>query len=257
MLNNSDGKTGTLDGNALPGITVFNVPIGEEGFVKGYLEQKKNKITWGFDIMMTLLYPGTWPHPEIPSRQMVWILTVICFQFMGDYWLRHVRPDYTWECVEGIDAGVNSLLKTCTRIYIDSWTVIAKEKMRLPIKNKGCGLREVVDRRHGQFVGAMLQNMMPLINWTDDDSCVIEGRLDIPAISSILDEWLFDCSLKPYSPRAACLATFLMDYNLPGAIQLPSSRRSQPKSSWQTRCSSSHRTSPTQDPTLEEQWYRW
>ena len=45
VLNNSDGKTGTLDGNALPGITVFNVPIGEEGFVKGYLEQKKNKIT--------------------------------------------------------------------------------------------------------------------------------------------------------------------------------------------------------------------
>ena len=109
--------------------------------------------------MTVLLDPGRWPHPEIPSQQILWILTEICFhQFMGDYWLRHVRSDYTQEFSEGIDAGVNSLFKTCAGIDTDSWTGNEKDRMRLPITNKGCGLREAVDRRHGHFLGSMLQS---------------------------------------------------------------------------------------------------
>jgi len=111
---------------------------------------------------------------------------------MGDYWLRHVRPIYTQKFVEGIDTGVNSLFKTYVGIDTDSWTDFLKEIMRLPIISKGCGLKEAVDHRHGQFVGAMLHSTMPLIDRTEKDNCAIEGRLNIPAISptSLVKDYL-------------------------------------------------------------------
>ena len=50
----------------------------------------------GFTQASALLGPRPWPMADIPARQMpCWILTVVCFQFMGDYWLRHIKPDYT------------------------------------------------------------------------------------------------------------------------------------------------------------------
>ena len=87
VLKNLDSETVTLDDNAPYGITVCNVPISKESFVKGYMDQRKIKITQRFNKMTTLLDPGRWPHPEMPSRQILWILTVISFQLMGDYWL--------------------------------------------------------------------------------------------------------------------------------------------------------------------------
>ena len=114
-----------------------------------------------------------------------------------------MRPDHTQEFDKGIDAGFKSLFKTCTGIDINSWTVIAKERLRLPLKNKGCGLQEEVDRRHGQFVGAMLQSMIPLMNQTGKDSCAIKGMLHIPAIANLLGEGTF------YHPLTAPWETLL------------------------------------------------
>ena len=88
------------------GISACNIPIGTEGFVKTYLNQKKdNSILKGCDtILINLLDPGIWSHPDIPTRQMLWILIHVCLQFTGDYWLRHLRPDYTEEFATAIDA---------------------------------------------------------------------------------------------------------------------------------------------------------
>ena len=85
---------------------------------------------------------------------MLWVLTVVCFQFMGDYWLRHVRPDLTLDFAEAIDAGVVTLFQICTGMAISTWSSIARERARLPMRMKGCGLRGAVDRQHGQYIGA-------------------------------------------------------------------------------------------------------
>ena len=73
MLKNSDSEHATLDENTLRGIKSCNLPIGKDDFVKGYLDQKKTKITQGFDKISTLLDPDRWPHPEpgIPSQKML------------------------------------------------------------------------------------------------------------------------------------------------------------------------------------------
>ena len=123
-----------------------------------------DKITSNFESVKEILNPGRWPHPEIPLRQMLWILTVVCLQFMGDYWLRHVSPDYTEEFSQKTDEGIHQLVETTIGMNTASWTEFARERLRLPIRMKGCGLREAVDRRYGQYLGAMLQSTMPLMD---------------------------------------------------------------------------------------------
>ena len=56
----------------------------------------------------------------------------------------------------------------------------------------GCGLREAVDRRHGQYLRAMLQSTMPLRDRTNEEGCIIEGRLNIPSIKNHFGEGSFD-----------------------------------------------------------------
>ena len=58
-----NGETVTTNGNAFHCITTCNLPIREEGFVKGYIKQKMTKITRGFDKIVEFLNPGRWPHP--------------------------------------------------------------------------------------------------------------------------------------------------------------------------------------------------
>ena len=88
--------------------------------------------------------------------------------------------------------GVNSFFKTCVGIDTGIWTDFAKERMRFPIKNKGCGLRDAVDCRRGQFLEDMLQSIMPLMDRTDKDNCAIKDRLNISTMTKLLGEGLFD-----------------------------------------------------------------
>ena len=53
-------------------------------FIKKYLEQQNDRIVSTFEMISELLDPVRWPHPEIPTRQMQWLLIVVCLQFMGD-----------------------------------------------------------------------------------------------------------------------------------------------------------------------------
>jgi hypothetical protein len=85
IINN--GTIEDEDGNVHYGITTCNISIGSETFVKIYLNQKINGLLKGFTSISDLLDPGQWPHPNIPTQQMLWIVTLICMQFMGDYWL--------------------------------------------------------------------------------------------------------------------------------------------------------------------------
>ncbi len=89
------------------------VLVGSKAFIKAYLARKGTHIWRGFNVIKRLLNPGWWPHPDIPAQQMLWILTLACLQFTGDYWIRHVRPDYTIEFAESNDAGVKQLFQMC------------------------------------------------------------------------------------------------------------------------------------------------
>ena len=113
-------------GNEHHGFTVCNVPIGHREYVTEYLCQKKGNILKGYNKISTLMDPERWPNPEISSQQMLWILLVACIHFMGEYWLRHVHPDYMEEFAAGIDEATAQLLQTCIGINTSTWSPIAK-----------------------------------------------------------------------------------------------------------------------------------
>ena len=139
------------------GIEICNIPFGTEGYVKGYLDKKQKRIIGGFDMAKELLDPAAWPHPDIPTQQMLFLLTLACFQFQPDYWSRHIRPDFTDDFTNVIDDAVMSLIKMSTGLNFDSLPDFVKERIRLPICMKGCGLRSANSRRHAQYVGAISQ----------------------------------------------------------------------------------------------------
>jgi hypothetical protein len=58
---------------------------------------------------------------------MLWILTLAGLQFTGDCWIRHVRPDYTIEFAESIDAKVKKRFQMCVGANIDSWSKHAQK----------------------------------------------------------------------------------------------------------------------------------
>ena len=47
-------------------------------------------------------------------------------QFMGDYWLRHVRPDFTEDFAVSIDEGVVELVDSSIGVSTASFTDIGK-----------------------------------------------------------------------------------------------------------------------------------
>ena len=135
-----------------------------------------------------MLDPGRWPHPEIPASQMLWVLTLIGFQSMGEYWLRHVRPDLTGAFAAGIDIGVADLFQATVGMDVAEWSPTARARIRLPIRERGCGLREAVDGQFGQFVGGMAQSVSALVTRTSAQNITVVGRLNSPAIIGLFGE---------------------------------------------------------------------
>ena len=130
-----------VNGEPALGITVGNVPLGTDAYVLEYLKSKQKFILRGFLKIMKILDTRRFPHPELPVRQMLWNLTLQCLQFMGDYWLRHLRPDLTESFALALDNGVNSLVESTIGFSLGNLTPFAKERLRLPVQLKGMGLR--------------------------------------------------------------------------------------------------------------------
>ena len=70
-LKDKNGNNITEDGLPEHGISVCNVPVGSEAYVKEYLSQKADNIEFQYRDISEMLDPVKWCHPEIPTRQMI------------------------------------------------------------------------------------------------------------------------------------------------------------------------------------------
>ncbi len=188
-----------------------------------------NGILKGITSISNLLDHGRWPYPNIPTQQMLWILTLVCMQFMGDYWSWHIRPDYTADFAQGLDEGIHKIFQLCIGIDINLWIDFAKERMQLPIRFKGLGLRESCGRCHAQHIRALTQSIPYLIDQTDGNN-IIQWRLNIQSIGNHLGEDSFNSTSQP--PWENLLnaevpeptATLQMDYDMPERIYKTTSK---------------------------------
>ena len=157
-------------------------------YAKNYLSQKADKIQFQYNEISEKLDPAKWCHPEIPTRQMLWLLTCVCLQNVGDYWIRHIRPDWTEDFVKTNDKNTHENLKLCTGMNIIFWSSYSQKCMCLPMSIKGCEFRQVTDRRRAQFVGAMAQSTPQLFNRKDNSDNETEERLPMPKLSEFLEK---------------------------------------------------------------------
>ena len=158
MLEGPDGQPIAIDSVEAWGLSVCNVPVGSEAYVKAYLEQKGRKVRKGLAGVTELLDPARWPHPEVPSQHMLWILLLACLQFTGDYWIQHVCPDWTEAFAIDGGRGVVEAFEVVISTRRSEWLHYALERVTLPVRHKGLGLRGSADRRHAQYVEAVAQH---------------------------------------------------------------------------------------------------
>ena len=97
-------------GNRYSGIRIFGIPVGEDSYIKTWLEQKATTTLDKFEIFKTLFNPSLHPEPSIPSRQCLFLLTLRCLQHMGSFYVRHLGPSLTGTYANTLDEGINEFI---------------------------------------------------------------------------------------------------------------------------------------------------
>eukprot|EP00957_Ditylum_brightwellii_P204132 15337865-Ditylum_brightwellii.AAC.1 len=171
--------------------------MGDTPFVLETLRLKALKINDEFSRIEHKLDPSRYPEPQLPVRQCLWLLTLRCLQHLGNYLCRHVSPLLTADFSRSLDNGIQAVMTTATGVQWAELSDEAKERLRLPIRHRGCGLRQLEDRRHAEFLGGMWHGLPPLLDSTDEEGNHIPGRLNVPAIVNLLGRQSFS-SNKPW-----------------------------------------------------------
>ena len=118
---------------------------------------------------------------------MRWLLASRCLQTLGNYYCRHIAPHLTTQFASALDERLSSFVSNTFNTpinhlaseelrSINNIADIAAERLRLPIRYKGCGLRELYDRRHAEYVGGLIQGVIPLIDHRTPKGGLILGK---------------------------------------------------------------------------------
>lgn len=149
-------------GDEQRGILICNIPVGKPDCVCNSLDNIWEIIHQGFASVIDLILPRSWPGKMVPLCQIMWLLTILCMRFKGDYLIRHVRPYLLGKFTRTVNSGVHDLGTLSLWIQIERCTEIFRERLCLRMGYHGCGLRQDKDHRHVQFLGALLQ-VVPLL----------------------------------------------------------------------------------------------
>ena len=164
LLLDEEGEPVIVDGRPVRGITVCNIPVGSEGFVATYLGRKQTSIISDNDLIKALLDPRRWTQPEIPTRQLAFLMLRNCLQFRGDYWLRHLPPHVTKLFAEYLDESTMSFFEHVIGDTLSNWTDLGKRRLELPVRCNGGGLRTCERRAAVQYVGFLAHCAPQLLN---------------------------------------------------------------------------------------------
>ena len=190
-------------GHIHAGISIFGIPVGEDSYVATWLEQKATSTLEKFETFKTLFNPSLHPEPSIPSRQCLFLLTLRCLQHMGSFYVRHLGPSTTGDYANTLDDGINELINLSTAVDVSTISMAASERIRLPIRFHGCGLRQLSDRRYVEYIGGFLCGVQSLLHVTDDgnadDINESQGWLHLPTTVDLFGDNAFHPSnLEPF-----------------------------------------------------------
>ena len=207
---------GLSDRNILGcGIVVAGVPIGDREYVRvqlaGTALATKSKIE---KIQLML-------RPE--SIHALHVLNIFCLQPIFTYWTQHVYPSDTaglgvpsrFAVDESPAAVVDRALLGVARAthgaFVDS-DPIARERLHLPARANGGGLRSLVQSAPAAFAATVAKIAPKLIESKDDQGAVRRGFLDgVAGMISLFGDGSFDGNQDFPWGGPGRLATFVGD----------------------------------------------
>ncbi len=117
-------------GDSLRGVPIFNVPLGEEGYVRAKLAEKARQVQVTTEAYVQDL------GDEYP--QELWAMLQFSLQHRVTYWLRTCTPEETEDMAAHVDCCIMEAVQAATGVDFDT-DVMAKERLRLPARMKGGG----------------------------------------------------------------------------------------------------------------------
>ena len=124
-----------------------------------------------------LLDPNAIAPAEIPTRQCLWLLTLICLRFKGNYFVRHIPPQFTGLFCNQIDVEVNKLVSKCSHIDFANLSNFVKTQIPLPIKLGGIGIQQLSTLPWNKYMGEIVEGVVPLLDKQTDNG-FIKGKLE-------------------------------------------------------------------------------
>ena len=143
------------------GLCVYNVPIGTAAFVQGYLHSKAARIGGNFSKLQAKLQPVSHAH-------YLWTSLYYSASRQFDFWLRNSFPrDVEPHAVE-LDGKLVAAVSAAWQVDVRSCTR-ALRRLRLPVRCKGGGIRDLAELCHSAFVGGLAASLPYFLDGYDAD----------------------------------------------------------------------------------------
>ena len=143
------------DGKRLRGLTIFNVPIGEHGYMEKILRNKAIEVA-KVNMEYVCYLEKNYPHELCTMWQY-------STQHMVTYWLRTCTHGKTEEIDKIVEAAIIDAVHAATggNFIVDG---VAKDRLRLPARLKGGELLNMTYLRRPAFLGAILDTLWRCID---------------------------------------------------------------------------------------------
>ena len=145
---------------------MFNVPMGESYYIDAVLKLK------GMQVSPTTNNNVTDLANEHPKE--LWTMLQFSLQHKVRYWLRTRTPEETKEIASHVDACIMEAVEASTSIDFDE-EEMTEERLRLPTRMKGGGIKKLTDLRRPAFLGALLDILPRCIDITESNRGVQKG----------------------------------------------------------------------------------
>ena len=166
LMQIQEGTHVNCPGDILKGIQVFNVPIGTERYVKTKLREKALHVKQITETYVQDL-GDEYPHE-------MWTMLQFSLQHRVTYWLRTCTPKEKEEMARTVDLCMMEAVQADTGVCLETKNM-AKERLRLPARMKGGGVKRATDKRYPAFVGALLDVLPRMIDREDENGEVTVG----------------------------------------------------------------------------------
>jgi len=157
------------------GVPIAGVPVGDAGFIREFMDRKVR------DVLSNI----TTVTDKLQDRhlQSLYSSTLNCLNPKFQYWLQHCYPADVHEHAARIDQSILATVGTSihTSVIEDA---IALQRLRLPARMYGGGMRSLVDVTPAAFIGGMCRSLPFLLDKRDEDWNVQPGFL--PQLAEVL-----------------------------------------------------------------------